>query len=229
MTMIESTPSDIVADFEAYAEYYLSDREKLKVLRLKSSKTKSDMIWSRILLKRLFAAHENISLRHLRQIEILNNDAENMYGFPLLYYGGKQQSEFVTISHYDGEIGVSCAPTPCGIDVVKAFVDSPEKSFIEYAFSDEEQSQLRNMEHQEKLACITLGWGIKEAISKYLGCGLRYGPRTVSVKYSKNRSYIYCDIHHGIDLSQCKVIKDICINYFWNSSHTYCYVYASKL
>jgi len=230
--MIEKTPLDTIDNYKAYVEHYMSGEEKAKLSKLKSDQSgqiKSDMLWARIILKKIFAEQENVSLSNLKQIEILNSKSDDILGHPLLFYRGRRQNKFLSISHYDGAVGVSFSSSPCGIDIVKSFTAFPEKSFIEYALTPNEQRRLYSINTpQDRLRWINLVWGIKEAISKYLGCGLRYGPRTINIEYMPNETLLNFSAHPGIKLYHPSLNECISVRYYWDIRQTYFYIYVSQ-
>ena len=229
-TQIKRVPLDIVKKVEYYIHCYLSVREQSKLARQRSEQTRYNMLWARIMIKQIFSSQSGIPTSAYRDVEILNSVDDNVYGLPILTYKGMQQDKYLAISHYDHEVGVSCSSAPCGIDIVKVFDQMPEQSFLDYSFTENEHSQLNKItKMSDYLAMITLLWGIKEAISKYLGCGLRYGPGTIGIRYEGQKNFIHFLIHPKVHLVQKWLLDNISVKYFWNTGKTYCYVYVCQL
>ncbi|GEM_PF-6763236 len=225
--VISNTPPDIAVDFNSLAEKYLTKREAEIIGRLPaSSQVRLDKFWSRILLKEKFAALYNIPDEDLKQIEIVNSKEANSMGLPLIYYRGEPFPVHLSISHCEGRVGVALNPKPCGIDIVKAFTmeEHMETSFLSYALSPDERLQISARESQAGLELMTLIWGIKEAVSKYLGCGLVYGPATIQVIFNEKDDSADLTIHPKI------VVKNgsgsLKIFYCWYKQKSYCDVYV---
>ncbi len=224
---ISNTPLDIAVDFNSLAKKYLTKKEAEIMERLPvSSQVRLDKFWSRILLKKKFTALHNIQGKDFRQIEIVNSKEVNSMGLPLIYYRGAQFPVHLSISHCEGRVGVALNPKPCGIDIVKALTmeEHAKTSFLNYALTPDERLQISAKESIAGLELMTLIWGIKEAVSKYLGCGLMYGPATIQVTFSEKEDSVELTIHPKI------VIKNdsgpLKIFYCWYKQKSYCHVYV---
>lgn len=225
-TVINNTPLDISKNIKIITRKYFACNEIKKIERLpESSQIRFDTIWTRILLKKKFKELYNIKGENFREITVFNSEDEDTRGLPLIYYRDKEYPVYLSISHCDGRVGVAINPTPCGLDIVKKFTleEHLDMSFINYAFSKTERQQLFNKNTTERLELMTFIWGIKEAVSKYLGCGLIYGPATVEVLFTKNKEFVDLVFHSKI--KKRFINNSFKIHYYWDDKKTFCQIY----
>lgn len=224
--IIRNTPLDIMDRFEVLAHKFLDNEERKQIERLPIySQVRADKLWSRILLKKLYAEICYMEEKDMKQITIMNSNEKYTRGLPFMNYKKKICPVRLSISHYDGRVGVALRTNPCGLDVVKLFTsqDHMKGSFMNYAFSIDERMQLLNKTISQKLEHMTLIWGIKEAVSKYLGCGLVYGPSTLEVTFHDTK-FVNLNIHPKIAGNEC--MNDLKIYYYWNKLKTFCQVFV---
>ncbi len=224
--VINNTPLDMYGKFKIFATKYFADSEMKKIKRLPvHSQIRLDTMWARILIKKIFKKRYNIEGEDFREIVIFNSEDEDTRGLPRIYYKDKEYPDCLSISHYDGRVGVAINPTPCGLDIVKRFTleEHLDASFINYAFSEIERHQLLNKGTIERLELMTLIWGIKEAVSKYLGCGLIYGSATVEVFFSENGEFVDLIFHSKIKKEI--ISNSLKIYYCWDEQKSYYQVY----
>lgn len=225
--VVSNTPLDIYEKLEALTSKYFSDCEIKKINRLPvHSQVRLDTFWARFLLKKIFMEVNNIEGENFKEIVIFNSENENTRGLPGIYYRDEKYPAYLSISHCDGRVGVAINDTPCGLDIVKIFTleDHSDSSFINYAFSEIERHELLNKSNAERFELMTLIWGIKEAVSKYLGCGLVYGPATVEVVLVESKETFDLIFHNKLIIDRLN--KPPNISYYWNEERTFCQVFV---
>ena len=224
--IVNNTPLNILEKSESLSLKFLDSDERKSIERLPiNSRVRADKLWTRILLKKLYARSCNIEEKDIKYITIVNSNEKNIRGLPYMNYKNKLCPVRLSISHCDGRVGVALRTNLCGLDIVKLFTtqEHMEESFIHYAFSAGERMQLSDKTVSEKLEYMTLIWGIKEAVSKYLGCGLVYGPATIEVIFNEAKS-VDLNIHPLI--IGYEHINNLNIYYYWNIHRTFCHVYV---
>lgn len=224
--LVDNTPQNIWEKSEAFIHTFLNDKERRMIERLPmNSQVRADRLWTRILLKKLYAKRYNIEEKDMKDIAIINRNEVDFKGLPYMKHKDVLCPFHLSISHCDGRVGVALRTKPCGIDVVKLFTrkEHMEETFLDYGFSEAERLQLSGKTEVEKLESLTFLWGIKEAVSKYLGCGLVYGPGTVEVLFHEKKS-VNVTIHPKVRYSGS--VNDLKIYYYWNKHRTFCHVFV---
>lgn len=224
--LIDNTPQNIWEESEALSHKFLDHNERKVIERLPmNSQVRADKLWTRILLKKLYAKRCNIEEKDMKDITVVNRNEENFKGLPYMNYKGNLCPVRLSISHSDGRVGVALRTKPCGIDVVKLFTrkEHMEGTFLDYVFSADERLWLSGKTDSEKLESMTFLWGIKEAVSKYLGCGLVYGPGTIEVLFHEAKS-VNVNIHPKVMCNES--VNNLNIYYYWNKHRTFCHVFV---
>lgn len=224
--IVNNTPQNIWKESELLSHKFLDKDERKKIERLPiHSQVRADKLWVRILLKKMYAESYNIEEKDIKYITITNSNEKKIKGLPCMNYKRKLCPVRLSISHSDGRVGVALRTKPCGLDIVKLFTfqDHMEETFTHYVFSADERMQLSDKTVSEKLEYMTLMWGIKEAVSKYLGCGLVYGPAAIEVLFNETKS-VNLNIHP--QMIGYEYVSNLNIYYYWNEHRTFCHVYV---
>lgn len=156
----------------------LSQDERIRALKFRNEKARTDFILSRGFLREKLSLFLNLSPT---EIEI----AASEYGKPYLKSSEKLNYEF-NISHSGDRLVLAITKGfPVGIDIEK--INSQQNLEIsQHVFSVDELNELNGYDSLEKIAAFYKGWTQKEAFIKAVGLGMSYPLKSFSVLLDPN-------------------------------------------
>jgi phosphopantetheinyl transferase len=160
--------AEIAADTERWTSA-LGPQERRIHERFTVDKRRADWLAGRIAAKRAVQRAHGLPFS---RIEILAQAAGPTRGRPEALIDGRLAPGHLSISHSGDLAAAAYEPGPIGIDLEQ--VSPRDRAFLELAFDDQERAAFSLVpEGFERDAAITGAWCMKEALSKWIGAGLR--------------------------------------------------------
>lgn len=151
----------------------LPAHERARVRRLPTPGARRRRLGARLLARLLLARHAGVEPARLCF-------ATGRYGRPELS-PNPWRLRF-NLSHTEGWIAcVVTRSVPCGVDVQRP-IDEVARRYLLAALSERERVRLAALDPRHRAAALVDTWAVKEAYTKALGVGLRYGFARLTVE-----------------------------------------------
>ena len=174
-------------DFQNYMNY-LTSNEIERLDNINNLNNRNQFVASRVVIKKILS-------KYLKKIPNKIEFSFNKHGKPFIRDKYHNHRFEFNISHSDiyGLIAITL-DNKIGVDIQKINHDIDVDSLSSRFFSENEKTQLMNLDKSKKIDAFHLGWARKESFIKAIGEGVAYGLDSFTVSLEKNDTKSILDI-----------------------------------